>query len=574
MNLSKLLTKTGTINTAIVKQKKFLESHEYKYILENSSELNIFKNISFSERFWFVFDKMELSYCKVCNKPFIYFKHSQNRHSLCNHKQSTNNYIGVNKVATNNRKNNLNQLLKSKTSFLLNEKEFKDILDKLIEKDINYTFIISKEHMNFYHDLILKTNNIIPYQFDNNFEISQRFYLCYNNLKSIPVCKYCKKIVKYINRMVGYQENCRDCEGIKIQEWRIKDNEKRILENFNYDKYEIVSLPTLNYKEPLIIKCKSCNHISKIYLINGKLKNLKNLLLCEKCEKQFNYKEYGVFEFCKSLVNDDDKILKNSRKIIPPLELDIFIPEKNIAIEFDGLYWHSDENSKDRHIYKTELCEEKNIHLIHIFENEWDYKQDIVKSRLKNLLGLSENKLYARQCEIREIDSKTSKEFQEENHIQGACGAKIHLGLFYKEELVSLMTFSKPRFDKKRDWELVRFCNKINYSVVGAASKLLKYFERNYNPKNIVSYADRRWTPNFNNNLYEKLGFKLDHISRPDYWYWKNGKILESRIKYQKHKQKNILEKFDPNKTEVENMVDNEYSRIFDCGNLVYIKEI
>ena len=312
-------------------------------------------------------------------------------------------------------------------------------------------------------------------------------------------------------------------------------------------------------------QCKKCNTIFESYWDNGHAK------CCPHCNLNggTSKKEKEIFNFVSSVVSCKN----NDRKMIQPLELDIYIPEKNIAIEFDGLYWHSDESNPDKHIYKTELCEKQNIHLIHIFENEWDYKQDIVKSRLKNILGLSENKIYARNCTIKEIDSKTSKEFQEENHIQGACGAKIHLGLFYNDELVSLMTFSKPRFDKKHDWELVRFCNKLNYNVVGGASKLLKYFEKNYNPKNIVSYADRRWTPNFNNNLYEKLGFKLDHISPPDYWYWKNNTILESRIKYQKHKLANILENFESKKTEVENMLDNGYNRIFDCGNLVYVKK-
>ena len=131
------------------------------------------------------------------------------------------------------------------------------------------------------------------------------------------------------------------------------------------------------------------------------------------------------------------------------------------------------------------------------------------------------------------------------------------------------MTFSKCRFDKKHEWELLRFCNKLGYHVPGGASKLLKYFERNYNPKSLVSYADRRWSQG---KVYEKLGFTFSHASAPNYWYWKDRYLLESRVKYQKHKLKTILEKFDETKTEVENMQDNGYNRIFDCGNLVYEK--
>ena len=138
------------------------------------------------------------------------------------------------------------------------------------------------------------------------------------------------------------------------------------------------------------------------------------------------------------------------------------------------------------------------------------------------------------------------------------------------------MTFSKPRFDKKHEWELVRFCNKCGYHVPGGASKLLKHFERQYNPKSIVSYADRRWTMNNGNTLYDRLGFSLDHISKPNYWYWNTEDrdyALYSRIQFQKHKLKGILEHFDESKSEVQNMKDNGYDRIFDCGNLVFVKK-
>ena len=132
------------------------------------------------------------------------------------------------------------------------------------------------------------------------------------------------------------------------------------------------------------------------------------------------------------------------------------------------------------------------------------------------------------------------------------------------------MTFGKCRFNKKYEWELLRFCNKLGYHIPGGASKLLTYFERTYKPKSLISYADRRWSQG---KLYRALGFNLDHVSEPNYWYFNNIFSLESRIKYQKHKLKDILEKFDPNLTEVENMIMNGYHRIFDCGNLVFVKK-
>jgi hypothetical protein len=252
------------------------------------------------------------------------------------------------------------------------------------------------------------------------------------------------------------------------------------------------------------------------------------------------------------------------------MELDIYIPEKKLAIEFDGLYWHNDNIVKPNyHLNKTELCEKQGIKLIHIFENEWLTKQDIVKSRLKNLLGIYDKTIFARKCQIKEVNNKVSKEFQDKNHIQGSVNSKINLGLYFKNELISLMTFGKCRFDKKHEWELLRFCSKLGYHVPGGASKLLKYFEKNYNPKSLVSYADRKWSCG---KVYEKLGFKFIHNSNPNYWYYKKIILLESRVKYQKHKLKNLLENFDENKTEVENMKANGYNRIFDCGNMVFEK--
>ena len=134
------------------------------------------------------------------------------------------------------------------------------------------------------------------------------------------------------------------------------------------------------------------------------------------------------------------------------------------------------------------------------------------------------------------------------------------------------MTFSKPRFSKKYEWELVRFCNKCGYHIPGGASKLLKHFERTYHPRSIVSYADRRWSMKSESTLYNRLGFSLVSESSPNYWYVK-GSELFSRIQFQKHKLKAKLDKFDESKSEWHNMQDNGYDRIFDCGNLVFVKE-
>lgn len=147
----------------------------------------------------------------------------------------------------------------------------------------------------------------------------------------------------------------------------------------------------------------------------------------------------------------------------------------------------------------------------------------------------------------------------------------IENNVYDGNDLIALMTFGKPRYNTKAEWELLQFCTKLGYHIPGAVSRLLKHFERAYSPKSIISYADCRWSTG---KLYNALGFRLDHISPPNYWYFKSDThILESCIKYQKHKLKGVLKDFDETKTEVENMKMNGFHRIFDCGNLVFMKE-
>lgn len=277
--------------------------------------------------------------------------------------------------------------------------------------------------------------------------------------------------------------------------------------------------------------------------------------------------EIDLLNFIQSL---GFNIVPNEREILCGKELDIFIPQLNIAIEYNGIYFHSDKfKNKNDHLNKTKECELKGIRLIHIWESDWLYRNEIIKSNLINILNKTPNKIYARKCEIREISSKISNEFLINNHIQGNCLSKINLGLYYNNELISVMTFGKLRknlgnISQKDHYELLRFCNKLNTSVIGGASKLFKYFLKNYKPKNIISYANRDWSKG---NLYDKLGFKLINYTPPGYHYYK------SKIKYNRFNfRKDILVKqgYDSNKTEFQIMDELGYNRVWNCGNIKY----
>jgi len=362
----------------------------------------------------------------------------------------------------------------------------------------------------------------------------------------------------------------------KIQ--RIKDKIKFILlkkyyqniqDNFKYKPlftFEEYKGSLENYKW----QCKKCNYSFESRFQCG------YTLHCPKCEP--NPKSCCQQELFIFLSKYFSNISQNNRTILDnKFELDIFILSKNLAIEFNGNYWHSEINGNknyDYHLNKTELCQNKNIRLIHIFEDEWLFKEKIVKNRLKNILGLTKYNLYARKCIIKEIDTQLKDKFLNKYHIQGSDKSKIKLGLFYKNRLVSVMTFSKLRIalgqtNTLNEWELSRFASINNFNIVGGGSKLLKYFERNYKPIKIISYADRRWSQG---NLYYKIGFNLDHISKPNYWYLQERHFLKRlhRFNFRKDRLPLLLEKFDPLQTEWANMKNNGYDRIWDCGNMVF----
>jgi hypothetical protein len=220
------------------------------------------------------------------------------------------------------------------------------------------------------------------------------------------------------------------------------------------------------------------------------------------------------------------------------------------------------------HLSKTEQCLKQNINLLHIFENEWNnpLKKEIWKSIIKGKLGLH-SRIYARKCELKVVGKSEEREFLENNHLQGFVGSRVTIGLYYQNELVCLMSFGKNRMSSEVEWELLRFASKLNTSVVGGASRLFKNFTTN-NTGGVVTYSDRRYSQG---NMYSKLGFTFKHNSKPNYFYFKNPSNLESRQKYMKHKLPSLLEHFDIAKTEWQNMVENKFNRIWDCGNGVWV---
>ena len=324
---------------------------------------------------------------------------------------------------------------------------------------------------------------------------------------------------------------------------------------------------------PYNFKCVKCDNVfSSTVLGSGKIP------ICRKCTPL--EKNSKIEEVIRDYLNlNNVKHLDNSRKILNGKEIDIFLNDFNLGIEVDGNYFHSEINGEKNnkyHLDKTKLAHEKNIKLIHIFEDEILYKKDIVLSRLGNQLNLNNIKYFARNCEIRIINKKESELFLNNNHIQGNCIDLIRIGLYNDNKLVSLMTFGKERKalgNKEREdtYELVRFCNLINSNVVGGFSKLLKHFIVKYNPKKIITYADIRWSGlNELDTVYIKNGFKYIKNTPPNYWYLKVGQYNHRYHRYNFRKDILIKEGFDKNLSEFEIMKQKGFDRIWDCGNMKF----
>lgn len=318
-------------------------------------------------------------------------------------------------------------------------------------------------------------------------------------------------------------------------------------------------------------KCVKCGNefLGKI-TPNSYDKSFGRMPRCFNCfplVKKSSRPEKEIKEFINSFY--DGEIILNSSEIIYPLEIDIYIPDKKVAIEFNGLFYHNDKSNKKKkyHCIKSSRCERKGIFLFHIFEDEWENKKDLVKNRIKNLLGICEKRIFARNCKVSEISLKDKNIFLKENDFSGEDVSSVKIGLYYKNELISVMTFSKSQKNNNIEYKMNRFCNKGGCIVVGGASKMLKYFEEKFKPSLITAKCDRRC---FKGNLFYKLGFKFLKLSQPKFYWKKNKNRLMKNIKLKK-----ITNNcFDDNLSIETNMRKNGWKKIYDCGDMIFQKKI
>jgi len=327
----------------------------------------------------------------------------------------------------------------------------------------------------------------------------------------------------------------------------------------------------INIGDNFNLKCKKCQgefEISRsLFNQRGRFK-INQCLLCNPINNTSNF-EMEVFGFVSE--NYSGQVI-NKFKGFKKYEIDVFLPLLNIGFECNGVWWHSDEYKENRyHIDKSNFFSKEGIRIVHIWEDDWRFKREIIESKIKNIIGSNMEKIWARNCEIKEIDPKISKEFLDKNHLQSNINSKYRIGLFYEGDMVGVMTFGNLRKNLGREskeghYELYRFCTKNNIVVVGGASKLLKYFIKNYNPRRIISYASKDWSVG---NLYEKIGFDLIKETDPNYFYFhKDEGIRRNRFGFRKDRL--VKEGFDQKRTEIEIMHSRGYRRVYDTGSLLY----
>lgn len=355
-----------------------------------------------------------------------------------------------------------------------------------------------------------------------------------------------------------YKYGCPECGGTR------KLTQDEILESFKEahgDRFDYSQVEYIDGKTPVKIICKEHGVFHQ-----SPYQHKKGHVGCKLCTSKISREEKVLVSFLEMLVGKGE-VEGSNRNLIAPLELDIVLPSYKIAIEYNGLYWHSDMQRSNRfHIRKTELCREVGYRLVHIWQDDWmtSRKRKIIKSFLTSMLLPPDCKVSARNTEfVGLVDKKFVVDFLSRNHIQGRCGYTKAFGLTYRGEVVSVCTLIK----RGGGWELNRYCNLLDVRVLGGLGKLTKYAAQAVS-SDLYSFCDLSM---YTGDSYEKAGYKFAGQLRPDYWYIIDNK-REHKFKYRrKYLPKFLGEGFRESDSEVINMRNNGYYRIFDCGKSKFV---
>lgn len=412
-------------------------------------------------------------------------------------------------------------------------------------------------------DLIKKANEI----HNNKYDYSKVIFSKMHNKVTI-ICPIHGEFEQTLSKHISKKQGCPKCAAIQRGKNRLMDK------NLFFQKANTIHNNKYDYSKTVYNGMEEM--ITYICPIHGEIKQRPFDHLrgfgCYKCGNLESKKENEIFEFIKKR---NLTIEHGNRNILNGKELDIFLPSKQIAIEYNGLRWHSEEFGRNKwyHLNKTLECNNKGIKLIQIFEDEYVEHKDVVLNKISHILGIQQYlpKIMGRKCRIENISKDIAEQFLNDYHIQGYARSTVYLGALYEDKLIAVMTF-KQEIKNSLKWELTRFASDYHYVCQGVGGKLFNWFVKFYNPTEIKSFADRRWTLDKEDNLYVKLGFKLTKELNPNYEY-----IYLSNPKKRIHKfnfRKQILNKkygFPLSMTETEMIKKLGYVKIWDCGLFKYI---
>ena len=571
---------TNEINSAITRQKWFKNSPFYIDIVEKTQFCN--EDASFSERFYCYINNLNsIPLSPISGKPLKWVT-AKGRYSsgadlsecalLTNTESKIKKFKSKVAAKYTQIKEDFYNAYKTNDYNLYSKDKLKELIENQIKvKNFgrNGKWFGIEDYINnknFLCSLLYYTDEFKKYIKDNDW--SQRLYIVYYDFNSILLShlKNYNKYPFYNSFTKGYSlEN-----STKFLDIRKKHKKEWIKIIYNQG-FDIIADNYLESdKKWAILKCHKCSGEFQRRLDNGRYYDIK----CYHCEK-----EGGVSNLEKDLREKISNFYKgelifNNRKILNGKELDIYIPEKNIAIELNGILWHSfgsswpnnlaeEKTNKTKHYDKYKQCENLGIQLLQFTDIDYCNKKDIILNIIKAKLGLVDKRIYARSCEIKKISKKEKSEFCMNNHLQGDGHSQIEYGLFYNDELVSVMTFGKRKITKgELKMEIIRYCTKLNYNIVGGASKLLKYFIKHNKCASLITYSDNSIS---NGAVYNHLGFKFIKETKWNYWYIqpdKHDKLLH-RSNFMRHKLGTTL-------TEREEMYKRGYRRYYDAGNKVY----
>ncbi len=355
---------------------------------------------------------------------------------------------------------------------------------------------------------------------------------------------------------------------------RLQTITRTVQERLDEHGFELLFEPTgFGYDQRHTVKHHTCGTVFSTALYSG---HIPRCFTCEPKLHGTSKLQISVQEFISSL---GIEIEVGNRKILGGKEIDIYIPSHGLGFEINGLYAHSElaykhsgrmnKQASTQHLHKTQIAESKGIRLVHLFEDDIRDRWTVVQSMICSMLQLN-GRIFARRCVVREVPANEARAFCDDNHLRRSARFTFAVGAYHRDELVACAVFGPPRYAKKHDFELIRFCTKLNITVVGALSRIIKFFENKKRPVSLLSYADRSYS---NGNAYLKCGFTLERTTSPNYWYFKDNECIRQHpTQLRKYKLKRLYSDLDMSKTEWELLRERGWNRIWDCGQLVFTK--